>query len=52
MKYFLMGALLLAANGSAFAGKAPCTAPGVPHKSCVCFSDGQCIDISDPGVHP
>lgn len=52
MKYFLMGALLLAANGSAFAVELS-KLDSVEHKvNIICFPNGECIDVDDPGNHP
>ncbi|VEA61883.1 Uncharacterised protein [Serratia plymuthica] len=50
MKYFLMGALLLAANGSAFAVELS-TFDRVENKGQICFPDGKCIDM-DIGIFP
>ncbi|CAI1676680.1 hypothetical protein [Serratia plymuthica] len=52
MKYFLIGALLLAANGSAFAVELS-KFDRVEHKeNIICFPNGECLDIDDPGNHP
>jgi hypothetical protein len=50
MKYFLMGVLLLAANGSAFAVELS-TFDRAEHKKEICFTDGRCIDF-EVGIFP
>ena len=54
-KFLFLSILMMSFSSASFAGqskKNECTAPGVPSSGCVCFPDGQCIDIGDIGTHP
>lgn len=52
-KILFLAMIVMSFSGFTFAGnKDKCTATGVPHLGCVCWSDGECADLGDIGSHP
>jgi hypothetical protein len=55
-KIVFLSIIMMSLSSVSFAGQAKkkteCTATGVPRLSCVCFPDGECIDLGDIGTHP